>query len=121
MGPQKDLEQVLKALGFPHDTKMPCSDGQHFPKLGFLIANKTFEMEPDDYMDRTTENGTESCWAHLMPVGDTGRGPIVVLGMPFMRAFYTAYDAGKKRIGIATAAHASTSGDSTASGFIEGA
>jgi len=40
-----------------------------------------------------------------MPVGDTGRGPIFVLGMPFMRAFYTVYNVRDKSIGIARAKH----------------
>jgi len=108
MGPQDDLGVILKALGFARDTQMNCTAGQKFPKLGFMIANKTFEMEPDEYMDRSADGhkaGTETCWAHMMPVGDTGRGPIVVLGMPFMRAFYTAYDVKQKRIGIAPANH----------------
>merc|ERR1719343_1590089 len=77
-----------------------------------MIANQSFEMEPDDYMDRSPlegANGTDSCWAHMMPVGDTGRGPIFVLGMPFMRAFYTAYDVKEKRIGIAKSNHKSKS------------
>ena len=42
-------------------------------------------MEPDDYMDRELSEGAEYCWAHLMPIGDTGRGPVLVLGMPFLR------------------------------------
>eukprot|EP00927_Polykrikos_kofoidii_P025921 TRINITY_DN2320_c0_g1_i2.p1 TRINITY_DN2320_c0_g1~~TRINITY_DN2320_c0_g1_i2.p1 ORF type:complete len:535 (-),score=79.91 TRINITY_DN2320_c0_g1_i2:33-1541(-) len=109
MGPQTDLEPLLKALHFPNDTQSNCSENMTFPKLGFVIANKTFEMDPDDYMDRSRNGhpkGMQSCWAHLMPVRDTGRGPIFVLGMPFLRAFYTAYDVQAKRIGIAVARHA---------------
>merc|ERR1740121_1433172 len=108
MGPNSDLEVILKALHFPKDTEMNCSSKESFPKLGFMIANKTFEMEPDDYMDRSPlekASGMDSCWAHLMPVGDTGRGPIFVLGMPFMRAFYTAYNVKEKKIGIAKSKH----------------
>jgi cathepsin D len=108
MGPEKDLKPILMALHFPKDTELNCSRNQTFPKLGFQIANKTFEMEADDYMDRSPlaeKPGTDACWAHMMPVGHTGRGPIFVLGMPFMRAFYTAYDVKEKRIGIAPARH----------------
>eukprot|EP00747_Dinoflagellata_sp_TGD_P072514 gnl/TRDRNA2_/TRDRNA2_157513_c1_seq1.p1 gnl/TRDRNA2_/TRDRNA2_157513_c1~~gnl/TRDRNA2_/TRDRNA2_157513_c1_seq1.p1 ORF type:complete len:214 (-),score=46.58 gnl/TRDRNA2_/TRDRNA2_157513_c1_seq1:406-972(-) len=110
MGPQQDLVPILKALHFPKRSQMNCTKGQQFPKLGFVIANKTFEMEPDDYMDRSldghaSDSGMESCWAHLMPVRDTGRGPVFVLGMPFMRVFYTAYDVKAKKIGIALAKH----------------
>merc|ERR1719486_270576 len=69
-------------------------------------------MAPEDYMDRSRSGrqGVDACWAHLMPVRNTGRGPIFVLGMPFMRVFYTAYDVKEKRIGIALAKHAPSSG-----------
>mmetsp|Transcript_19779 Transcript_19779/g.37113 ORF Transcript_19779/g.37113 Transcript_19779/m.37113 type:complete len:488 (-) Transcript_19779:65-1528(-) len=109
MGPQADLDQLLTLLNFGNNTQKNCSQADKFPKLGFVIDGKKFEMEPDDYMDRsrdpTLPPHMESCWAHLMPIGDTGRGPIVVLGMPFLRAFYTAYNVRQKKIGIAVANH----------------
>mmetsp|Transcript_49530 Transcript_49530/g.78427 ORF Transcript_49530/g.78427 Transcript_49530/m.78427 type:complete len:598 (-) Transcript_49530:48-1841(-) len=109
MGPKEDLDQLLMLLHFGNSTTQNCSEKFKFPKLGFKIAGKSFEMEPDDYMDRsrdeTTPKDMELCWAHLMPIGDTGRGPIVVLGMPFLRTFYTAYNMKDKKIGIAVAKH----------------
>jgi len=114
MGPKADLDQLLRMLHFGNDTNLNCTQDIKFPKLGFVIGNKTFEMGPDDYMDRshdaTLPNGTDNCWAHLMPIGDMGRGPIVVMGMPFLRTFYTAYDVKNKKIGIALANHASGEG-----------
>jgi len=108
MGPDTDLVPLLSALKFPHDTKQNCSEKDTFPKLSFVIANKTFEMGADDYMDRSQDDhapGTQTCWAHMMPIGDMGRGPIFVMGMPFLRAFYTAFDVQQKRIGFAVAKH----------------
>merc|ERR1719235_2142366 len=109
MGPQDDLNTLLRLLNFGNDTQMNCTDKNNFPTLGFVVAGRRFEMKPDDYMDRAHDPalpaGVDSCWAHLMPIGDTGRGPIMVLGMPFLRAFYTAYDVKQKKIGIAVANH----------------
>jgi len=110
MGPKKDLDAILELLTFQGGTQMPCATSAHFPKLGFQIGSHTFEMEADEYMDRSDpehSDGLGNCWAHLMPVGDTGRGAIFVLGMPFLRAFYTVYDVEAKRIGIAKAKHQS--------------
>jgi len=105
MGPSYDLGKVLRMINFGNDTTTNCTAKTKFPKLGFIIEGKTFEMEPEDYMDRqydaTLPKGTDACWAHLMPIGDTGRGPIFVLGMPFLRKFYTAYDIDQKKIGVA--------------------
>jgi len=109
MGPRKELDQLITLLNFGNDTQRNCSAEVKFPTLGFVIAGKAFEMAPEDYMDRSHEphapKGGDTCWAHVMPVGDTGRGPIFVLGMPFMRAFYTVYNVRDKQIGIARAKH----------------
>lgn len=109
MGPQDITDKLLKLLHFDNGTNANCTESSPFPKFGFSIGGKAFEMQKDDYMDRspdpTLPEGIENCWAHLMPIGDTGRGPIFVLGMPFLRTFYTAYDVSLKRIGIAPARH----------------
>merc|ERR1719329_1595184 len=96
---------------------MNCTHAVKFPKLGLVIGNVSHEIEPDDYMDRSHDpkapKGVDTCWSHLMPVGDTGRGPIFVLGMPFLRAFYTIYDVKASQIGFAKAKHSSQSSDNS--------
>lgn len=118
MGPKSDVDQLITMLNFGTDTQSNCSKDAKFPTLGFTIGGETFEMEPDDYMDRSHNpklpEGVDACWAHLMPIGDTGRGPIFVLGMPFMRAFYTVYNVKAKAIGIAKAKHLPASGNEKA-------
>ncbi|CAK9062765.1 unnamed protein product [Durusdinium trenchii] len=100
MGPKHDVNALLAGLNFKEGTERACKPGVTFPKLGFWISGKLFELDADDWMDRSPE---ANCWAHLMPVGDTGRGAIFVLGMPFLRAFYTVYDLKAKQVGIAAA------------------
>jgi len=109
MGPQNVVDNLTSLLLFQNETQFNCTSKTVFPKLGFMIGGKNYEMDPEDYMDWAHDENqpkdTDVCWAHLMPVGDTGRGPVFVLGMPFMRAFYTVYDVEAKRIGIAKARH----------------
>jgi len=108
MGPDSELVPLLNALQFPGSTKQNCSKTKVFPKMSFVIANRSFEMQPDDYMDRSEQDapaGMQTAWAHMMTIGDTGRGPIFVMGMPFLRSFYTAFDVTKKQIGFAIAKH----------------
>merc|ERR1719263_1428968 len=46
------------------------------------------------------------CWLGLLPVPDTGKGPLIVLGYPFLRQVYTVLDAGDTpRVGFAPAKH----------------
>mmetsp|Transcript_76615 Transcript_76615/g.232229 ORF Transcript_76615/g.232229 Transcript_76615/m.232229 type:complete len:510 (+) Transcript_76615:72-1601(+) len=120
MGPEADVGQLISLLHFANNTEANCTNTSAFPKLGFMIQGVAMEMEPDDYMDRahspSSPAGVDSCWAHFMPIGDMGRGPIFVLGMPFMRAFYTVYDMQVKRIGIARAKHARAGSKDPSSG-----
>jgi len=103
MGPSFVVGLLQKRLNVSEN----CTN-RTFPTLGFKLkdsAGKThhLEMQADDYMDRETDAGDDYCWAHLMPMGDTGRGPIFVLGMPFLRKFYTVFDIERKMIGFADA------------------
>uniref|UniRef100_A0A7S1AIM3 Peptidase A1 domain-containing protein n=1 Tax=Noctiluca scintillans TaxID=2966 RepID=A0A7S1AIM3_NOCSC len=86
-----------------------------FPSLGFKVAghdgrDEMLELTADEYMDREWSEGVEYCLPHLMPVGETGRGPIVVLGMPVLRKFYTVFDGKAKRVGFALANQPNISG-----------
>lgn len=115
MGPKHDLDALLSRLNFQEGTQRSCLETTKFPKLGFLIAGQLFEMDADDYIDRSlVGKKAGECWAHLMPVGDTGRGAIFVLGMPFLRAFYTVYDMKAKQVGIAKAKHGAAMKDTAA-------
>merc|ERR1719454_867700 len=103
MGPAFLIKMLQEKLNVTEN----CT-GRNFPTLGFTMMSNdgkehTLTMDAEDYMDREMSEGTDYCWAHLLPIGDTGRGPIFVLGMPFLRKFYTAYNMEQKKIGIALA------------------
>jgi len=103
MGPPFIINLLQQRLNVTED----CS-GKSFPTLGFNMRSRdgeehNLEMKDEDYMDRESADGVEYCWAHLLPMEDTGRGPVLVLGMPFLRKFYTVFDVQSKVLGFATA------------------
>merc|ERR1712194_924474 len=51
-------------------------------------------LTSEDYLDRDEKN----CYITMMSVGDTGRGPLIVLGYPFLRKYYTMFDFFKNRL-----------------------
>mmetsp|Transcript_116365 Transcript_116365/g.267087 ORF Transcript_116365/g.267087 Transcript_116365/m.267087 type:complete len:418 (+) Transcript_116365:44-1297(+) len=113
MAPSFVYHLLQKKLGVP-DTDTPCTNMTDFPDLGFVISTPngpyTFNLKPEDYMDRISDGGQDFCWMHMTTVGNTGRGPILVLGMPFLRTFYTVFDMEQQRIGFAKARHNGTEG-----------
>jgi len=100
MGP-KSMGDTLEAL--LQTNVSDCNDTSALPTLGFKIGGKFLELTPDDYMDI----GKDTCLFAWTPVKDTGKGPLLVLGMPFLRKYYTVFDfrSGSPRLGFARAHH----------------
>jgi len=103
MAPPPMVEAIERAL----DVQEDCSNFDSLPKLGFTFQGKTFDLAPEDYVDsQPREDGTMGCWLGLLPVPDTGKGPLVVLGYPFLRQVYTVLEASETpRVGFALANH----------------
>lgn len=85
MGPQQ-MGDVIESLLKKHVTN--CNDTTQMPALGFQVGGAYLELKPEDYMDV----GPETCLFSWTSVGDTGRGPLLVLGMPFLRRYHTVFD-----------------------------
>jgi hypothetical protein len=96
---------MAAALEKALDVHENCSNFDTLPTLGFTFEGKTFTLSPEEYVDiQRTERGETGCWLDLLPVPDTGKGALVVLGYPFLRQVYTVLDAGKEpRVGFAAA------------------
>jgi len=102
---------MVAALEKALDVHENCSNFDSLPTLGFTFQGKTFTLSPEEYVDtQRTEKGQTGCWLDLLPVPDTGKGALVVLGYPFMRKVYTVLEAGEHpRVGFANAKHGATS------------
>jgi hypothetical protein len=96
---------MVAALEKALDVHENCSNFDTLPTLGFTFEGKTFTLSPEEYVDtQRTSKGQTGCWLDLLPVPDTGKGALVVLGYPFMRKVYTVLEAGEHpRVGFATA------------------
>jgi len=98
---------LIKLLQEKLNVSENCTN-RTFPSVGFSLRSRdgqehTLTLEAEEYMDREASEGTQYCWAHFMPMEDPGRGPVLVLGMPFLRKFYTAFDLGSQAVGFALA------------------
>lgn len=103
MGPQQ-MGDAIEAILKKHVSN--CSDISQMPTLGLKVGDAHLELKPEDYMDI----GPATCLFAWTPVKDTGKGPLLVLGMPFLRRYQTIFDfnATGPRLGFARTKHCGT-------------
>mmetsp|Transcript_59969 Transcript_59969/g.128702 ORF Transcript_59969/g.128702 Transcript_59969/m.128702 type:complete len:547 (+) Transcript_59969:63-1703(+) len=87
--------------------KPDCSNFDALPKLGFQIGDKVLSLKPDDYMDRS---GSECSFSLMSLDVPPPKGPLFILGDPFLRRFLTIFDRQGPRVGFAVARHADDGG-----------
>jgi hypothetical protein len=97
-GPTSMVDKLVKRLNVASD----CSNYDSLPSLGFILGNTTLHLDNVDYVDRTAD----SCALSFMPLDiPPPRGPLFILGDPFLRKYYTIYDRERLRLGFAVAKH----------------
>jgi len=110
MGPKPLVDRVLAAIG----VKENCTsqDRANFPQVSLTLQDGKHELSlgPEDYADIVAMTDGVYCWPHFLAAPETGKGAALILGMPFLRAFYTTFDAAAGRVGFARAVQSVTSG-----------
>lgn len=102
-GPPKSVNALIEKVG---KVSEDCSNLKTLPTISFSFGGKDFDLEPDFYVIRAKDDkGKDACELGIQGV-DAG-APIWILGDPFLRKFYTVWDAEQNRVGFATAKQAS--------------
>lgn len=97
-GPSDVVEALTEKLGLASN----CSNLGTVPSLGFVVAGTRLELDASSYIDANEG----SCELAIMPLDvPPPKGPLFVLGVPFLQKFYTVYDGAQRRIGFANARH----------------
>jgi len=107
MGPQPIVQTLLATIGAQENCTNQLDKG--FPNVSFTLPDgMELTLTPEDYMDQLVLEDGVYCWPHLIPMPETAKGQALVLGMPFLRAFYSVFDVAGSRLGFAKAKHAVT-------------
>lgn len=98
-GPSSKINAIASKIG---EVKQDCSNLDSLPTISFTLGGADFDLEPEFYVLKIGDgNGNFQCQLGMQPMDQLG---LWILGDPFMRKYYTVFDAGNKRVGFATAA-----------------
>merc|ERR1712118_200558 len=76
-----------------------CSHAESLPTLSITFAGKDFDLGPDFYVIRAKDDsGKEQCQLGIQSVN--AGVPIWILGDPFLRKYYTIWDAEQQQVGF---------------------
>merc|ERR1719198_2476988 len=96
------VQSLIAAIGANENCTSQIDKG--FPSVSLTLpGGLELTLAPEDYMDQLVLNDGVYCWPHLIPMPETAKGAAFVLGMPFLRAFYSVFDIEGSRLGFAKA------------------
>eukprot|EP00419_Tripos_fusus_P060784 CAMPEP_0172915414 /NCGR_PEP_ID=MMETSP1075-20121228/194255_1 /TAXON_ID=2916 /ORGANISM="Ceratium fusus, Strain PA161109" /LENGTH=292 /DNA_ID=CAMNT_0013774489 /DNA_START=434 /DNA_END=1308 /DNA_ORIENTATION=- len=104
MGPQK-VGDAIKSLLHSHASDCSTTSLAALPNIGFRVNGTLLELRPNDYMDTSADTCLFAWTSSLDQPDFQGTTPVLVLGMPFLRHWYTIFDfdSSGPRIGFALA------------------
>lgn len=98
-GPPAAMNSLISKVG---SVAEDCSNVQSLPTLTFTLGDKDFDLGPEFYVLRMKDGaGKEQCALGMQ--GINAGVPIWILGAPFLRKYYTVFDAEQNRVGFALA------------------
>lgn len=102
----KYVNQLCEHIPSPHgESVVDCDSLLTLPNISFTIGDKTWELNPEQYILKTGEGSALMCISGFTAFDvPPPRGPLWILGDVFIGAYHTVFDYGNLRLGFAKAA-----------------
>jgi len=106
-GPASDIAAINKAIGakvnpLTGQGMIDCDTIPNLPVINFTFDGKDYPLEGKDYVLKIEQGGAAMCLSGFM--GIQTPGGLWILGDVFLGRYYSEYDVGNKRVGLAVAA-----------------
>jgi len=110
-GPAADIKAINKAIGakvnpLTGQGMIDCDQIPNLPTINFTFGGKDYPLEGKDYVLKIEQGNQAMCLSGFMGLPGSGMGPLWILGDVFLGRYYSEYDVGNKRVGLAVAAAA---------------
>ena len=109
-GPKEQIRAINEAIGATiipgtGEAIVDCSSISTLPEISFGLGGKQYTLSGEDYILKITQAGQTSCLSGFMGLNIPGQDDFWILGDVFLGKFYTEFDVGNKRVGLALAKH----------------
>jgi len=107
VGPTKESKAINEAIGAKEvipgtgQYQVDCDVVDQLPAIEFEFGGKVFVLNGADYILKVTQRGVTQCISGF--AGLDTPGGLWIMGDVFLGKYYTEFDVGNKRVGIATA------------------
>jgi len=106
-GPAADIKAINKAIGakvnpLTGQGMIDCDQIPKLPVINFTFGGNDYPLEGKDYVLKIEQGGQAMCLSGFM--GLPTPGGLWILGDVFLGRYYSEYDVGNKRVGLAAAA-----------------
>ncbi|XDV26154.1 hypothetical protein PO909_029931, partial [Leuciscus waleckii] len=107
-GPAKDIMLLQQFLGAtPTAYLLDCARIRSLPVVSFMINGVEFSLTGEQYVRREMLNNKEICFSGFQSIDlPSPAGAVWILGDVFLSQFYSIYDRGHNRVGLAHLAEA---------------
>lgn len=107
-GPSTEIEKLNLLIGAAPFASgeyiVSCKDIDKLPKISFTLAGQNFVLEGKDYVLSMSSAGVPLCLSGFVGLDvPAPLGPLWILGDVFIGRYYTIFDRGNDRVGLANA------------------